>query len=149
MTSRILDSDSLPTRIELKNNGYDDARRSMPMLRCYGFGMVRAIDTEKKLFYIITPVEIDLLAKVKIFALGHELQAPPILFDSKSYEPAPYMMELGKTVSRDHQKLYSPLRIVTGGRRAMSFQRNHLSNQAIGGRPPMNQKPKKQVKRLR
>jgi len=142
--SRVLDSDSLPSRIELDHNGGGSSK--LPMLRCYGFGMIRAIDTEKKLFYVITPVETDLLANVKVFALGHELQAPPILFDSKSYEPAPYMMELGKTVSRDHQKLYSPLRVITGSRRALSFQRNHSSNQIIGIKQQTKQV--KHVKRL-
>ena len=55
-------------------NWNEDARNAY--LRCYGFGFIRAIDMEKKLFYVVTPVTKD-LNRVKVFALGYELQTPP------------------------------------------------------------------------
>lgn len=54
-------------------------------MRCIGYGFVRSIDTNRKLFHIITPVEQLLLKSVNVFAIGHELHSSSILFDSKVY----------------------------------------------------------------
>lgn len=40
-----------------------------PELPCLGFGVVRAIDVESKLYYIVTPVPEDVLATVNILIL--------------------------------------------------------------------------------
>uniref|UniRef100_A0A915EIJ6 Polyribonucleotide 5'-hydroxyl-kinase Clp1 P-loop domain-containing protein n=1 Tax=Ditylenchus dipsaci TaxID=166011 RepID=A0A915EIJ6_9BILA len=123
VTTGVLDCPSLPTRLTLQK---DEASAANAMLRCYGFGMIRAIDVERKIFHVITPVEPELLTRIKVFALGHELQTPPIMFDLKGFEPAPYLVELGKKVSVDQQKLYSPLRNITGMRRALESNRNRI-----------------------
>lgn len=75
----ILDDDSgvYPKRVYLRS--LNEIHASKAYLRCYGFGLVRAIDTERKLFHVITPVEQEALKKVDIFALGHELQTPSII----------------------------------------------------------------------
>jgi hypothetical protein len=73
------DDDSMPHRIIRSTNPPSDSQ--MPLLRCHGFGLIRSIDIEKKVFHVITPVEVQNLQKVKILALGYSLQTPEILFD--------------------------------------------------------------------
>lgn len=53
------------------------------ILKCFGYGMIRAIDFEKKIFYLITPVDRSVLNSITVFALGPELHASPFLFDLK------------------------------------------------------------------
>uniref|UniRef100_A0A915EIK5 Polyribonucleotide 5'-hydroxyl-kinase Clp1 P-loop domain-containing protein n=1 Tax=Ditylenchus dipsaci TaxID=166011 RepID=A0A915EIK5_9BILA len=101
VTTGVLDCPSLPTRLTLQK---DEASAANAMLRCYGFGMIRAIDVERKIFHVITPVEPELLTRIKVFALGHELQTPPIMFDLKGFEPAPYLVELGKKCQSTSRK---------------------------------------------
>lgn len=50
--------------------GEGGSRRPLPILRCIGFGLIRAINPERKIFYIITPVEKQKLCQVDVLALG-------------------------------------------------------------------------------
>lgn len=58
------------------------SRKQFPVLRCVGFGLIRAINPERRLFYIITPVEQRQLAQVDVLALGHCLNTPQLIFDT-------------------------------------------------------------------
>ena len=40
------------------------------MLKCFGFGLIRAINPQRKLFYVLTPIEQKVLHQVNVFALG-------------------------------------------------------------------------------
>ncbi|KAI1726930.1 mRNA cleavage and polyadenylation factor CLP1 p-loop domain-containing protein [Ditylenchus destructor] len=111
-TSPVGKSGQLPSRLVQKKS--DNGDLCSVMLRCYGYGLIRAIDMEKQLFYMITPVESEILSKVKVFALGHELQTPAMVLDTQSYEPAPYLVELGENVDGNEKKFFSPLRRVGG-----------------------------------
>ncbi|KAL3076702.1 hypothetical protein niasHS_013498 [Heterodera schachtii] len=105
--------------IEL-NAGSADEMRTLP-LRCIGFGLIRAISLERKLFYIITPVEQRKLGQVDVLALGHCLNTPELVFPTNPYtEAVPYLVELSnKNIGERHKKLFSPLRVITGAKRAL------------------------------
>lgn len=45
--------------------------KAVPMLRCFGYGLIRAINPQRKLFYVLTPVDQKVLAsQVNVFAYG-------------------------------------------------------------------------------
>uniref|UniRef100_A0A914I248 Polyribonucleotide 5'-hydroxyl-kinase Clp1 P-loop domain-containing protein n=1 Tax=Globodera rostochiensis TaxID=31243 RepID=A0A914I248_GLORO len=127
---RVVDGDTAPSPNRggnLAENGetiepteWTDGAKQLPILRCVGFGLVRAINPERKLFYVITPVEQRHLGQVDVLALGHCLNTPELIFSTNPYgEAVPYLVELqqNKTIDERHKKLYSPLRVVTGSKR--------------------------------
>lgn len=67
----------MPMRLMLKE---EDAKS---MLKCHGFGMIRAISLERQLFYVITPVDQQKLKSITVFALGHNVADTQILFETK------------------------------------------------------------------
>lgn len=56
---------------------------------CLGLGIVRGIDQEQDLLYILTPVPVKSLRNVDTLALG-QLEFPTVLLDSEVY-PTPYI----------------------------------------------------------
>ncbi|KAF7638796.1 CLP1_P domain-containing protein [Meloidogyne graminicola] len=123
----ILNDSSLPSRLELcsdldeskdeneetiKNEDIIPIERNIqPMLKCIGFGLIRAINPQKKLFYVLTPVEQKILHQVNVFALGHCLNTPDmLLFDSNVNVTAPYVVELDSTLQAHHKKFFDALR---------------------------------------
>ena len=85
----LLNDSTLPSRLELLSDEVntdetrDDEegiitnediipleRNIQPMLKCIGFGLIRAINPQRKLFYVLTPVEQKMLYQVNVFALG-------------------------------------------------------------------------------
>lgn len=98
-----MDNDHFPMRLTLNkaaifqsndnnNNGSrntwqlmsEEDHQPLPLLRCYGHAMIRAIDPDQKLFYLLTPVDVSVLKeRVNVLAVGHELQATSVLFDGK------------------------------------------------------------------
>jgi polynucleotide 5'-kinase involved in rRNA processing len=84
MKKHLLNDFSLPSRLELiseernseeiqinSNDIIPIERNIQPMLKCIGFGLIRAINPQRKLFYVLTPVEQKMLHQVNIFALGN------------------------------------------------------------------------------
>lgn len=65
--------------------GYPLFLKSMPVCECFGYGIIRGIDTIEKLFYIITALPPSTLAHVNAIIKGH-LSCPPILIYEKSSE---------------------------------------------------------------
>ncbi len=51
---------------------FDDAQ----LLQCYGFGVIRAIDIERRLFYVLTPVDRATLTRVNVFARSSTIDLP-------------------------------------------------------------------------
>ncbi|MFH4978092.1 hypothetical protein AB6A40_004801 [Gnathostoma spinigerum] len=80
-------------------------------LKFYGFGFIRAIDVEKKLFYMITPVPKATLKHVNTFARGTKINLPSIFFTSQEFKDAPYSLALHRNDSM--VKWYEELRNVT------------------------------------
>lgn len=89
----LLGDESLPSRLELrydKSASRDNSSKGSsetvssndqsevisveqemkPMLRCVGFALIRAISIQRKLFYLLTPVDHDVLRNVEVFAYG-------------------------------------------------------------------------------
>lgn len=140
----LLDNESFPTRLELRSDklvpldNVDVSRvtgelsdtedndsdvlpveqNMVPILRCVGFALIRAISNQRKLFYLITPVEHEILRQVNVFAYGHCLNTPDIIFDTNLYEAAPYLVELDSGLKETQKKFFSPLRTVTGAKRS-------------------------------
>ncbi|VDM60165.1 unnamed protein product, partial [Angiostrongylus costaricensis] len=71
-TRRILSDDSLPL--------VSIIRGGSPILKCHGFGIIRAVDLEKKIFYVITPVPLSELPRITIFARGTGILVPQLFF---------------------------------------------------------------------
>jgi hypothetical protein len=46
---------------------------AVPMLRCLGFGLIRAINPQRKLFYVVTPTDPQALRRVNVFACGRQI----------------------------------------------------------------------------
>ncbi|CAK5076586.1 unnamed protein product [Meloidogyne enterolobii] len=123
----LLDDLSLPSRLELLSDEVNTEesisggeineeiipleRNIHPMLKCFGFGLIRAINPQRKLFYVLTPIEQKVLHQVNVFALGHCLNTPDmLLFDPNVGSPAPYIVELDSGLQIHHKKFFSPLR---------------------------------------
>lgn len=73
-----MDNASLPTKLRLKTNRDE----SLPLIKCYGYGFIRAIDKDRRIFYVVTPVAPEKLSSVTVFAMGHELQAHSVLLNT-------------------------------------------------------------------
>uniref|UniRef100_A0A7I5EAU7 CLP1_P domain-containing protein n=1 Tax=Haemonchus contortus TaxID=6289 RepID=A0A7I5EAU7_HAECO len=74
-TRRVLGIDALPL-ISVICKG-------SPLLKCHGYGIIRAIDLDKKLFYIITPIPPSELSKINILARGTDIMVPQMLLESQ------------------------------------------------------------------
>ncbi|KAK5971320.1 hypothetical protein GCK32_000707 [Trichostrongylus colubriformis] len=109
-TRRLLGNESLPL--------ISIVRRGSPILLCHGYGIVRAIDLEKRLFYLITPAPLSELSKVTVFARGTDILVPQILLES---QPAGNVLYLSRPVlaptSGIITDLYSGLKNIKTGRR--------------------------------
>uniref|UniRef100_A0A1I8C179 CLP1_P domain-containing protein n=1 Tax=Meloidogyne hapla TaxID=6305 RepID=A0A1I8C179_MELHA len=125
----LLNDPSLPSRLELRSDEVNTEesisgeeiiineeiipleRNIQPILKCIGFGLIRAINPQRKLFYVLTPIEQKMLHQVNVFALGHCLNTPDMLiFDPNVGGPAPYIVELDSGLQAHHKKFFSPLR---------------------------------------
>ncbi|PIO65631.1 hypothetical protein TELCIR_12687 [Teladorsagia circumcincta] len=93
-------------------------RRGSPLLRCHGYGIIRAIDLEKKLFYLITPTPSTELSKVTIFARGTDIMVPQMLLESQPAGNVPYLSRPAlATKSGIISDLYNGLKNIKTGRR--------------------------------
>lgn len=45
-------------------------------LRVLGFGFVRAVDLERHIFYVVTPLELATVQEVNVFARGTNIDLP-------------------------------------------------------------------------
>uniref|UniRef100_A0A183BLC1 Polynucleotide 5'-hydroxyl-kinase NOL9 n=1 Tax=Globodera pallida TaxID=36090 RepID=A0A183BLC1_GLOPA len=133
---RVVDADAAPSPNRGENlledgeiiepTEWTDGAKQLPILRCIGFGLVRAVNPDRKLFYVITPVEQRHLGQVDVLALGHCLNTPELIFSTNPYgEAVPYLVELqqNKAIDERHKKLFSPLRVVTGSKRTAHYAR--------------------------
>lgn len=53
------------------------------VLRCVGFGFIRAIDLNERLFYVLTPVAEEVLPEVNVFAKGVNIDLPSVFFTQR------------------------------------------------------------------
>ncbi|KAL6738548.1 hypothetical protein Aduo_012088 [Ancylostoma duodenale] len=91
---------------------------SSPVLNCHGFGLIRAIDLDKKLFYFLTPLSLTELAKVTVFARGTDIMVPQHLLECQPATNVPYLSRPAlASVSGIISDLYGGLRNVRPGRR--------------------------------
>ena len=126
------------------------------MLRCYGYGYIRAINPESKHFYVVTPVDRSTLPKVRVFSIGHELQDCPLLFDSRVrargldcvapsncpdcfQKGSPYVVDLVSSLGDHHTNMFAPQeRIITSNlryRRILHGRIAKMKRAAGRGRP--------------
>ncbi|KAK6046442.1 hypothetical protein COOONC_16053 [Cooperia oncophora] len=90
-----------------------------PLLKCHGYGIIRAIDLEKKLFYLITPIPSSELSKVTIFARGTDIMVPRMLLESQPAGNVPYLSRPAlASKSGIISDLYDGLKNITTGKRA-------------------------------
>ncbi|KAJ1359572.1 Polynucleotide 5'-hydroxyl-kinase nol9 [Parelaphostrongylus tenuis] len=109
-TRRILGDDSLPL-VSIIQEG-------SPLLKCHGFGLIRAVDLEKKMFYVLTPLPLSELSKVEIFARGTAMLVPQLLLESQPAINVPYLSRPAlASKSGIIPDLYGELRNVTYQRR--------------------------------
>ncbi|KAH7700765.1 NucleOLar protein family member (nol-9)-like protein, partial [Aphelenchoides avenae] len=76
-TEHYLDCASFPRKLRFETS----REEPMPVLKCHGYGFVRAIDKDRRIFYVITPVAAETLSSVTVFAVGLDLQAHSVLLD--------------------------------------------------------------------
>ncbi|CAD5206146.1 unnamed protein product [Bursaphelenchus okinawaensis] len=62
-----------------------------PLLKCYGYGLIRSISPELKRYYLVTPLPDEICRKVDIFALGSKIQTPKYVYDKQDPD-APYLV---------------------------------------------------------
>lgn len=111
-TRRLLGIHTLPLVFTLASKS--------PILRCHGYGIVRAIDLEKKLFYVITPTPSSELSKVTIFARVTDLPVPQVLVEAQPVANVLYLSRpaLSSKSSGIITDLYGGLKNVKTGKRA-------------------------------
>jgi len=114
-SSRLMNNDNLPKKILKKLDS-----KVEPFLRCYGYGLIRAISMEKKKIYLITPTSQNELKNVTVLSLGEEICTPRWIFEAQATVNAPYLMQTTSGRSEAFNKLSMPLKIVSG------HKRNHL-----------------------
>ncbi|KAK6746852.1 hypothetical protein RB195_000228 [Necator americanus] len=107
---RILSDDTLPN--------VSITRPGSPLLRCHGFGIIRAIDTDKKVFYVLSPVPLVELAKVTVLARGTDVLVPQLLLECQPTANVPYLSRPAlATASGIISDLYGGLKNIRHGRR--------------------------------
>eukprot|EP01083_Nonionella_stella_P210108 760985_1 len=62
-----------------------------PICNALGLGLIRAIDTEKKLFYVLTPVPSDQLSSVNLFLRGNIETPLSFMFQACDWRASPYL----------------------------------------------------------
>ena len=73
-----------------KNQNYPELLTSTPICECFGLGLIRAIDPINHLFYILTPIPLELLSRVNTFVKG-DIELPShALLDGAVVNP-PYL----------------------------------------------------------
>ena len=101
-------------------------RKPLHLLECLGLGLIRAIDIERQLFYILTPVPSTKLRKVQTLVCGN-LEVPlQFHFRGVHAESFPYMK------INDHRK-HHPHR--QGGEGDRSEESNIYNHKPIGSDP--------------
>uniref|UniRef100_F1L067 Polynucleotide 5'-hydroxyl-kinase NOL9 n=1 Tax=Ascaris suum TaxID=6253 RepID=F1L067_ASCSU len=90
------------------------------VLRCVGFGFIRAIDLNERLFYVLTPVAEEVLPEVNVFAKGVNIDLPSVFFTQRISAEAPYVLADNKGPASD---MYSELALISCHKRAQSNRR--------------------------
>ncbi|KAI6234462.1 Polynucleotide 5'-hydroxyl-kinase nol-9 [Aphelenchoides fujianensis] len=67
--------------------------RNQVAFQCFGYGLIRAISLEQRLFYVITPIAPELCRKTQLFVLPHGIYTPPFVFDRDDTRSAPYLAQ--------------------------------------------------------
>eukprot|EP01083_Nonionella_stella_P113916 336296_1 len=62
-----------------------------PICNSLGLGLIRAIDTEKKLFYVLTPIPSDQLTSVNLFLRGNIETPLSFMFQACDWQASPYL----------------------------------------------------------
>ncbi|KAL5013572.1 hypothetical protein ScPMuIL_007842 [Solemya velum] len=70
--------------------------RKTPLCRCLGFGIIRGIDTEKKLFYISTPMSLNTLQQVNTLVRGAINLPEQVLLRQECSSEVPYVSSRSK-----------------------------------------------------
>uniref|UniRef100_A0A914R4Q8 Polyribonucleotide 5'-hydroxyl-kinase Clp1 P-loop domain-containing protein n=1 Tax=Parascaris equorum TaxID=6256 RepID=A0A914R4Q8_PAREQ len=90
------------------------------VLQCVGFGFIRAIDLNERLFYVLTPVAEEALPEVNVFAKGVNIDLPNVFFTQRRSVEAPYVLADNKGPASD---MYSELAVISCHKRAQSNRR--------------------------
>ncbi|KAI6222020.1 CLP1-P domain-containing protein [Aphelenchoides besseyi] len=88
-----------------------DERKSMAFT-CFGFGLIRAISPEKRVFYLITPMATEMCSKIQLFVVPHGLYTPQYLFDRDDSRPSPYVAQT-RTPEEYNQMVRDQNRVIT------------------------------------
>jgi len=75
--------------------------KKRPALKCYGFGFIRAISPDKKMFYVISPISQEDCGKVEIFFIPDKIITPNYMFDRDDAKSAPYLVEFKNEEERN------------------------------------------------
>jgi hypothetical protein len=59
----------------------NDVSTSCPLIKCYGFGFIRAIDTQKKAFHVISPIPVSDCSKLEFFFIPDKIVTPCYMLD--------------------------------------------------------------------
>jgi hypothetical protein len=51
------------------------------VLRCYGFGFIRAISPEKRMLYVVSPISSEDCAKIDVLFVPNRISTPELMFD--------------------------------------------------------------------
>ncbi|KHN70916.1 Polynucleotide 5'-hydroxyl-kinase nol-9 [Toxocara canis] len=80
------------------------------VLRCVGFGVIRAIDLDERLFYVLTPVADQVLNEVNVFAKGANIDIPSAFLVQRASREAPYVVNCRGGPSNE---MYSELALIS------------------------------------
>uniref|UniRef100_A0A0R3RUH3 CLP1_P domain-containing protein n=1 Tax=Elaeophora elaphi TaxID=1147741 RepID=A0A0R3RUH3_9BILA len=81
----------------------------MEPLRIIGYGFIRAIDLEQRIFFISTPLDLSDLQEVNVLARGLNIDLPQYFLISQGRSAAPYVVR--EHSSSFHSELFKELKI--------------------------------------
>ncbi|CAJ0602268.1 unnamed protein product [Cylicocyclus nassatus] len=91
---------------------------SSPLLRCHGYGIIRSVDVDKKMFYLLTPLTLSELSYVTVLARGTDMLVPQLLLECQSVTSVPYLSRPAlASTSGIISDLYGGLKNIRHGRR--------------------------------
>ncbi|VDM13572.1 unnamed protein product [Wuchereria bancrofti] len=78
-------------------------------LRVVGYGFIRAVDLEQRIFFISTPLELSDLQEVNVLARGLNIDLPQFFLVSQGRSAIPYVVR--ERSSSFHTELFRELKI--------------------------------------
>uniref|UniRef100_A0A1I8A5G5 CLP1_P domain-containing protein n=1 Tax=Steinernema glaseri TaxID=37863 RepID=A0A1I8A5G5_9BILA len=128
---RLMNNEKMPYRV------VGEGGQPIEWLKCIGYGLVRAVDVEKRRFYLLTPVSLKELKKVNVLSRCEDINLSQNYMACQAHKEAPYWIWVKTDTTRsrsDRDKdlmshLYNKVDFVTMKKRYYKHTaRNELDN---------------------